>query len=198
MSAMMNNQIVANRTPVQRGRVEANMHYRCSLPNCIFSTINVNAPSNRKQTITSHMARHLMNTRGGCVSTWFTPVGDNVTCNRCNKLFKTVNGSHVAFHLTQDRRLPEPTCFFINQDQEQEASVEQEPVQEQFVEEEVEEEVIVEVQEPEQVAEQEPAEEQLSNRDLLMVIRDQNKTIQMLLVNLFRREPQTNPFDNLL
>jgi hypothetical protein len=207
MSANMNVENVTNRTPVQRGRVEANMHYRCSLPNCTFSTIKVINPLNRKQTIANHMARQRLKREGACVSGWFTPVGDNVTCNRCNKLFTTVNGSHVAFHLTQDRRLPEPTCFFINQ--EQEASVEQEPVQEQFVEEEVAAEV-QEVQEPvqdvqEQVAEQEPAEEQLSNRDLLMIIKDQNKTvleqnktIQMLLVNLFRREPQTNPFDNLL
>ena len=216
MSTMMNNQNVSNRTPVQRGRVEADMHYRCSLPNCTFNTIKVINPLNRKQTIANHMARQLLNTRGGCVSAWFTTVGDKVTCNRCNKLFTHVNGSHVAFHLIQDRCLPDPTCFFINQHQEapveqepvqeQEAHVEQEPVQgqEEVVEVQQEQEEVQDVQQ-EQVAEQEPAEEQLSNRDLLMVIRDQNKTIleqnntiQMLLVNLFRREPQTNPFDNLL
>jgi hypothetical protein len=171
------------------------------------------------------MARHLMKIRGGCVSAWFTTVGEKVTCNRCNKLFTQVNGSHVAFHLKQDRCFPEPTCFFINQDQEQEPvqepPVEQEPVQEPLQEQEPyveqepvqEQEEVVEVQQEQEevqhVQQEQVAvaqeEEKLSNRDLLMVIREQNKTIleqnntiQMLLGNLFRREPHTNPFDNLL
>ena len=204
MSAIMNNQNVSNIQPVQRGRDNADMHYRCSHPNCTFNTINVNTPSNRKQTIETHMARHILNTRGTRVSSCFTRTGDNVICNRCNKQFTKGSRSHLAVHMREDRLLPEPVRWSINQ--EQEAHVEQEPVQgqEEVVEVQQEQEEVQDVQQ-EQVAEQEPAEEQLSNRDLLMVIRDQNKTIleqnntiQMLLVNLFRREPQTNPFDNLL
>jgi hypothetical protein len=209
MSAIMNNQNVSNIQPVQRGRDNADMHYRCSHPNCTFNTINVNTPSNRKQTIETHMARHILNTRGTRVSSCFTRTGDNVICNRCNKQFTKGSRSHLAVHMREDRLLPEPVRWSINQDQE--AHVEQEPVQEPVQEQEAPveqepvqgQEVVQDVQQEQVAVAQE--EEQLSNRDLLMVIRDQNKTvleqnktIQMLLVNLFRREPQTNPFDNLL
>jgi len=170
----MNIAVINNNNERETRRVDPNKHYKCPYPQCSHNTEGISKPYNRVHSMNNHIARiHLVR-----VGNWYNRNEEGkYVCNRCSRVFSQKDGHHISSHLKEDGTLPELTCYTVEpqrqqdiQEQQEERDVLHNNIQEQ--EENLEEEQVQEEREIQQVNNRE--------QDLLDIIHDQARTIQLL------------------
>jgi hypothetical protein len=194
-------------------RTDPNKHYMCPYPACSYNTEKQCTPNNRVNAINNHIVRRHL-TRVGTL--YHINENGKYVCNRCNEVFAQKDGSHIARHLKNDGLLPEPICY-LTERQEQRETVNNDIIQEidervepqiqeqreqrdtvheliQRIQQEVDELLEQQIQQEEDEQVQQQTQEQreiqrVNNReqDLLRIIYEQAKTVQMLTELLNQR-----------